>query len=164
MGHPADLPKFQEVCDRLDRRREKVLGELHPDLRARVGRILKDPRFAPWDGYRTDREQADAYARGTSKAAPGESPHNFLPSYACDLVLDPRHVRVKAHKTDPRYPDLWDNDSPEAQAAWQALDEMAAAAGLRRVKFKRRGFRDEEPTTDLPHVELHGWRDMAGER
>ncbi|MEK9722170.1 MAG: hypothetical protein VW405_01635 [Rhodospirillaceae bacterium] len=161
MTLPVDLPRFDEVCRRLDERRARILAELHPDLRVRIDRILRDPRFAPWEGHRSDAKQRDAYARGASNAAPGQSPHNHLPALACDLVLDPRHVRVRPSKSNPEYPDLWDDESPDAQHAWQALDQMAAAAGLGRVRIRRRGAPRGVTVPDLPHVELPNWRDLA---
>jgi peptidoglycan L-alanyl-D-glutamate endopeptidase CwlK len=36
-------------------------------------------------GNRSNAEQDEAYKKGTSKAKPGQSPHNFLPSLAVDL-------------------------------------------------------------------------------
>lgn len=160
MTHPVDLPRFEEVCRTLDKRRQQVLDELHPDLRARVERILRDERFAPWQGYRSDAQQRDAYARGFSNAAPGESPHNHWPALACDIVLNPRRVMVRAHKQNPDYPDLWDDESADAQHAWLALDAAAQSAGLARVRIRRRGAPRGVTVKDLPHVELPNWRDL----
>lgn len=137
---------------RLDRKRPEVLAELHPDLLPRVLAILRlsGGKLTPWCGYRSEKEQNEAKARGFSNAAWGQSPHNYRPALACDLVLDPRFVRVRPNKSDPRYPDLWDDASPEALDVWARLEDWAADNGLMRVTVGGR--------PDLPHVELPRWR------
>ena len=136
----------------LDRRRPIVLAELHPKLRDAVEHILDSMscRLAPYCGYRGADEQRDAYESGASNARPGESPHNHSPALACDLVLDPRRVSVRPHPQDDRYPDLWDDETPAALAAWEALDVLSRQAGLERVAVRGR--------LDRPHVQLPDWR------
>jgi hypothetical protein len=143
---------FDDTLRRLDRLRPRVLAELHPMLRERVVALLvaTGGRVTPWEGYRNKEKQEAALARGTSHARWGESPHNFKPSMACDLVLDPRHVEVRTHPKDRRYPWLWDNESTTAVAAWVAVEKACGAIGLDRVMVG--GVRD------LPHVQLPNWR------
>lgn len=137
---------------RLEKRRPFILAELHPLLRKVVVSVLDDlgGRLTPWCGFRGQQEQVAALAAGTSHARWGESPHNFSPALACDLVLNPERVPVRANPVDPRYPDLWDDETPEALAAWEALEVMARMNDLERVKVKGR--------RDRPHVQLPGWR------
>ena len=137
----------------LDRRRPDVLAQLHPDLLPRILAILtlSNSKLTPWQGYRTASEQRRAKALGHSAADWGQSPHNFLPALACDPVLDPRFVPVRPSKSDPRYPDLWDDETPEAAAVWSALDGWAEQQGLERVTLA--GGRP-----DLPHLQLLSWR------
>lgn len=136
----------------LEDRRVRILDELHPLLRERVAAVLTDTggRLAPWCGFRGQVEQDRAFAEGNSNARFGESPHNFAPALACDLVLSPALVRVRPHPDDPSVPDLWDDESPEALAAWEALEQAAKAHGLARVNVRGR--------RDRPHVELPSWR------
>ena len=152
------MNRMREVRERLDRRLDLVLSELHPDLRARVIDLMSTlgGRLTPWEGHRGEIGQAKAKARGYSDAAFGQSPHNYIPALACDLVLDPDRVTVRAHKDDPELPDLWDDTSPEALKAWEGLEAAAIKHGLERVNVKNRKTGKLE--RDRPHVQLPGWR------
>lgn len=138
----------------LDRRRDRILGELHPVLDAKVRALVAElsGRFAPYCGYRSAGDQANALAVGASNARFGESPHNFTPALACDLVLDPRKVNVRPNPVDVEWPDLWDDETSSALAAWEALEHAALALGLERVNVNGR--------RDRPHVQLPGWRSL----
>jgi hypothetical protein len=137
----------------LDKRRPVVLAELHPELRVLVERVLSElgNRFTPYCGFRDEAAQTKAKHLGNSNAEWGQSPHNFKPALACDLVLDPRFVDVRPAPGDPRYPDLWDDVSKSAVQAWVDLEAAALKAGLERVTL--RGGR-----RDMPHVQLPEWR------
>lgn len=134
-------------------RKFRVLGELHPEIRLRVSRVIIEgnSRFAPYCGFRGLQEQEEALRKGASNAHWLESPHNYRPALACDVVLHPSFVRVRAHKDDPRYPDLWDDASPDAVRAWRDLEVLAEKHGLERVDL-RPGVRDR------PHLQLPGWK------
>jgi hypothetical protein len=144
----------RETLLRLDKKRPVVLAQLHPELRRRVERVLDmtGHRLAPWEGYRGREDQERARLSGASEARFGQSPHNFTPSLACDLVLDPRQVPVRAHLRDERYPDLWDDETPEALAAWEALERACEEVELERVLVRGR--------RDRPHVQLPKWRSL----
>jgi hypothetical protein len=135
---------------RLARRRPEVLAELHHELLVRVLPLLSalGGRLNPYCGFRV-------HAR-TSRARWGESPHNYRPALAVDLVLDPMRVAVRAHPQDPRYPDLWDNVSPAGRAVWPDLEAEALRHGLERVDLPDPVT--GEPTRDLPHLQLPSWR------
>jgi hypothetical protein len=137
---------------RLARRRPEVLAELHHELLSMVVPLLSElgGRLTPYCGFRGQKEQELAFSQGTSGARWGQSPHNFRPSLAVDLVLDPTHVSVQAHQGDPRFPDLWDDTSPEARAAWTDLEAAALRYGLERVSIGGK--------RDLPHLQLPEWR------
>lgn len=152
------MNRMREVRERLDRRLDTVLDELHPDLRARVIALMSTlgGRLTPWEGYRDAIGQSKALAKGVSGAAFGQSPHNYIPAMACDLVLDPDRVTVRGHKDDPELPDLWDDESPEAVQAWADLEAAAAAHGLERVNVRNR--KTGKPERDKPHVQMPGWR------
>lgn len=154
----STVNRMREVRQRLDRRLDLVLAELHPDLRARVIAAMSTlgGRLTPWEGYRDAIGQAKARASGFSNADFGSSPHNYTPALACDLVLDPDRVAVRANKEDPELPDLWDDESPEAVKAWEDLEAACQAHGLERVNIKNRKTGKYE--RDRPHVQLPGWR------
>ncbi len=140
------------TIERLDRLRPAVLAELHPQLRDLVEAVLDelDGRFAPYCGFRDEKGQERARKAGNSQARYGESPHNFMPALACDVVLDPRMVPLRASLSDENYPDLWDDETPEAVEAWETLELVARKHGLERVNVG--GKRDR------PHLQLAGWR------
>lgn len=150
---------LKATLERLDRKRPVILAELHPHLRAMMLPLLADlgGRFTPYCGYRGPSEQAEAFASGASNALYGSSPHNFKPALACDVVLDPRKVKVR-EAPDPKFPgwpDLWDTESEEAMAAWEALEQAAKTHGLERVNIRDR---TGVLRRDRPHLQLHGWR------
>jgi peptidoglycan L-alanyl-D-glutamate endopeptidase CwlK len=140
---------LEVTVKRLDLRRPKVLAELHPVLLERVRPLLAElgGRLTPWCGYRGPKEQAEAFAAGTSAARWGQSPHNFAPALAVDLVLDPRFVEVG--EVDG-FPALWDETTADALAAWEALERAAEKCRLERVNVNGR--------RDRPHLQLPNWR------
>lgn len=147
------IAHFTEACHILDDRHEKAMAELHPLLRARVERALArcGGRFKAWQGFRGPHEQEAAFLEGNSNAKFGESPHNWRPALAVDVVLDPRVVIVRERADAPGWPDEWDGVSDEAVSAWDLLELAAAAEGLDRVTI--RGGKK-----DLPHLQLPNWR------
>lgn len=157
------MKHLEETCRRLDRRRPEILAELHPHLRIIMSSLLLDAdlasRFTPYCGYRGPDEQAEALAAGTSNAKFGQSPHNYRPALACDVVLDPRHVKV-LEVPDPKhpgFPNLWETGTAAAAAAWHALEIAAVKYGLERVNIKDR---TGALVRDRPHLQLHGWRTL----
>lgn len=131
-----------------------VPKELHPELLARVRGMMADleGRFVMWTGHRNKAMQQRAFREGRSQARWLESPHNYKPALACDLVLNPELICIP-NARDPRYPDLWNNEEPEAKQAWRDLDEAAMDHHLVRIHLRF--------GKDLPHVELPGWRAYA---
>jgi hypothetical protein len=146
------MKDFAETCARIDKRRHRVLGEIHPALFRVVQLVILDlgGRLTPWEGYRDQKGQESALRRGTSETKWGESPHNFKPALAIDLVLDPRLVQCRPHAAAPETPDLWDDTSPQAKAAWIALEAAAQRYRLERVRVHGR--------RDHPHLQLQNWR------
>lgn len=154
------LERLPWVLDDLDRRYDQVLAELHPELRVCVLELLDrmGGRVTPYCGFRDEQAQEAARRAGTSNASFGQSPHNYKPALACDLVLDPRAVQVRPHTKDPRYPDLWDPISDQAWTTWSDLHKQAQEVGLDRVWLRRRGGGRK---LDKPHVQLRNWRDYG---
>jgi hypothetical protein len=152
------MKRRRAAIERLEERHDRVLDELHPELRARVLRVLADlgGRVSPWEGYRDAIGQAKALARGSSRAKWGQSPHNYSPALACDLVLHPERHDLRAHKDDAEYPDLWDDESLDALATWAALEEAAQRHGLERVTIRDRIT--GKLVRDKPHVQVPMWR------
>lgn len=147
------LAHLAEALRILDQRHLKAMLELHSELHERVSVVLANcgGRFKAWQGFRGPSEQEAAFLQGNSNAKFGESPHNWLPSLAVDVVLDPRNVEVRERPDAPDWPDEWDNESPSALEAWRVLELYAREAGLERVTLPG-GHRD------LPHLQLPDWR------
>lgn len=147
------LARLHDACAILDQRHIKAMGELHPELRARVERALEQcsGRFKAWQGFRGPNEQEAAFLAGNSNATFGDSPHNWKPSVAVDVVLDPRVVDVRERPDAPGWPDEWDDISPAAIAAWDLLERAAADCQLERVTLGH-------GRKDLPHLQLPDWR------
>lgn len=147
------IAHFADACRILDERHAKAIGELHPLLRARVERVLDrcGGRFKAWQGFRSPIEQETAFLEGNSNAKFGESPHNWRPALAVDVVLDPRVVAVRENVNAPGWPDEWDDVTDVAVDAWNLLELAAAAEELDRVTI--RGGKK-----DLPHLQLPAWR------
>lgn len=129
--------------------------ELHPELLARVRGLMMDldNRFCMWTGYRDKAAQERAFQTGKSQARWLQSPHNYKPALAVDLVLNPDVVDVAPNDRDPRWPNLWDKESPQALKAWFDLELAAIDHHLKRVVLRS--------GPDLPHLELPAWRSYA---
>lgn len=154
------LKKRAAAIATLEVRHKRALNELHPELRRKVEMVLYQTgqRFRIWDGYRNEADQEDAYDKGASDSHFGQSPHNFKPSYAADLVLNPAKVTLRPHAKDAEMPDLWDDESEGAIEAWQSLERACQNEGLERVAITDR--RTGKKKRDLPHVQLKGWRSL----
>lgn len=156
------MKQLAKTIERLDKKRARIIDELHPELVERVVPLLMslDGRFAPYCGFRSEEEQKLAKASGASNADWLQSPHNFEPSLAVDVVLHPARVRVRPHKANPHFPDLWDDFTPEALRAWDDLDAAARRFGLERVLIRRGGAL----VRDRPHLQLFGWKSRLEQR
>lgn len=139
---------YEKVVRDLDARSDMVFAELHPDLKEKILKILEmfDGALTPYCGFRDQHDQEIAFQEKASKAHWLQSPHNYHPALACDLVLHPRIVPVRENHG---WPNLWDNDTPEAMAIWLDLNKAAKDLGLVRYGW------------DLPHVELAFWQRMV---
>ena len=86
------LEKLEWEIKRLDGIYDMVIAELDDDLAQRVLKLLEamNGRLTPYCGFRNEADQIAAKKDGTSNASFGESPHNYRPALACDLVLNPQ--------------------------------------------------------------------------
>ena len=150
---------------------EAVRASLHPELAARMARVLAacGGRLVMQCGHRSPKGQAAAYDKGrkvvwsgdwrvmseividereiVTNARPMSSPHNFSPSRAVDCVLNTAIVKVT---TREGVLDMWCTKTAEARAAWDAYGDAVEAEGLVwGGNFRRR---------DMPHAELLDFR------
>lgn len=125
----------------LDRASALRLQDAHPKLRTLVLALAAEGfEFRVLDSLRDQQDQEAAKARGNSKAGWLQSPHNYVPAIAVDLVPLP----VK-----------W-NDLAPFKDMGARLKRLAAKLS---IPISWGG--DWRSFKDYPHVELHPWRDFA---
>jgi hypothetical protein len=158
------LAHFGAACLNVQRRATSTLYSLDDRLRGLVHRVVErmGGRVTPWTGFRDEEAQNRAWDKGFSNARWGQSPHNYQPALACDFALNPQRVNVRERieSFNAGWPDLWDNDTAEAQQAWADLHRVALSIGLGRVRIRKHGR--ESKQWDRPHVQLTDWKQRAG--
>ncbi len=109
--------------------------------------------FVRWETGRHNIRQALLFHRGTTKAKPGDSPHNH--GLAADYVLDTNKVGVRSREwpkgSGKSYPDAWDYHSPNAADQWRRFGELVKSIGLE-------WGGDFQTIYDPPHVQMPHWR------
>lgn len=130
------MPKFSQ-------RSETALATLHPDLQRVLRRAILTYDFMVVCGTRGREAQEEAKAKGNSKASFGQSPHNYSPALAVDVVP---------------YPALY-------QAS---LIEFGVMAGHIQAAAHFEGVRLDwggrwRTLKDYPHFELTSWRSRLSE-
>lgn len=135
-----------------------ALKKAHPDIQRLLTEAIKVIDFKVLDATRGRAAQTRAYRSGHSKALFGESPHNYVPSLACDLFPAPYD---------------WENTAAfrKLYAVIGRYDPKTGKGKGLALKMKiplRCGLdwnMDDEKTTsddwDGGHYELHKWRDFA---
>jgi peptidoglycan L-alanyl-D-glutamate endopeptidase CwlK len=127
------MPKFSK-------RSLDTLAKAHPDLQRVANEAIKHFDFTVIESYRGKEAQNKAHALGNSKAKFGQSPHNFKPSLAIDIVP---------------YPLDWNN--------LKAFDVMGAAFldAARKCGIEITWGKNFTTLKDYPHFELRDWRNRA---
>ncbi len=127
------MPKFSVASKR-------NLAEAHPLLQKLFNVVILEADCTVLDGQRGKDEQEKAYVSGHSKAHFGQSPHNYIPAIALDVVP---------------YPLDW-NDIP----SFIALSKIVKAKAKElNIPISYGG--DWKSIRDYPHYELDPWRDWA---
>lgn len=103
---------------------------------AKVIRAKNQEAHVSW-AYRGEKDQNDALARGTSKVAFGQSPHNFKPAQAVD----------------------WFRLTPNGEAEWNGmwLTNLLQRETLNHGLVWGGSFKTFK---DAPHVETKDWRSL----
>lgn len=124
------------------------LGHAHPLLQQVMHEAIKTVDFQILESQRNQANQEKAFHEGHSKAHFGQSAHNWSPSVALDIAPVPldwndrkafialSHVILSVAK-DLNIPLRWGGD------------------------WNMNGILTDEHLSDLPHYELHPWRDYA---
>ncbi len=133
------MPRFGKTS-------EKNLSECHPDIQKVMREVIKHFDCSVICGRRGRAAQELAFAAGKSNARYGQSPHNFEPALAVDVVP---------------YPVDWTDTERMILFAGQVI----ATARMLGVDLKWGGDWDRDTHlsdnrfNDFPHFELVGWRD-----
>jgi peptidoglycan L-alanyl-D-glutamate endopeptidase CwlK len=117
------------------------LGEVHPDLMALAHAVIAEVDCTILCGHRDEAVQNEVYLMGHSKARFGESPHNYKPALAIDMVPYPIDW-----KNEKRFQDFV--GIVKRKAAEMNI-EITCGADFKSFK-------------DYPHFELKNWKKMVG--
>jgi hypothetical protein len=132
------LPQFGD-------RSLKNLAGVHPDLRRVLDEAIKHVDFTVIQGQRGRAAQEKARLSGNSKAGFGQSPHNYAPALAVDVIPYPFHG--------------WDDKD--------IVDDLRRIAGVVISEGKCLGVKitwggNWRSFKDWPHLELTNWRSIRG--
>lgn len=114
------------------------LSQAHPDLQRVMHEAIKEYDFTVICGHRGKADQEKAYKEGNSNAKWLQSPHNYKPALAVDVVP---------------YPIDWKNTKRFEQMG-QIIMACADRLGVQLKWGKDFSF------VDYPHFELLNWRDL----
>jgi peptidoglycan L-alanyl-D-glutamate endopeptidase CwlK len=124
------------------------LAKCHPKLQEILIEAIKEIDFRVLDSTRNETDQNRAYATGRSKARFGQSAHNYVPAIAVDLFPAPYD---------------W-NDRKSFTRLSEVMLRIAKAKGIPLRwggDWNMDGAKTTSDAWDMPHFELHKWRDWA---
>ena len=126
------MPKFSNAS-------KQRLATCHPDLQAVCNELIKQYDFSVLCGRRGEKEQNEAYKKGTSNVRFPNSAHNKTPSLAVDIAP---------------YPIDWDNLSRfnEMIIRFDTVANMLRADGVITSEFIYGGHWTQ--LKDWPHIEI----------
>lgn len=138
-----------------DKRSLANLAKLHPKLQEIFKAAIKECsfEFLITDSQRGKIAQELAYRRGNSKVRFGQSAHNWQPSIAADIYPAPFATKLTKAESD-RFVVL----------QLKVVKPIADRLGIpirQGIDFNRNGILTDDNWDDLPHVELHPWREWA---
>jgi len=121
----------------------------HPLLQKLMNEAIKKAPFVVLDSQRGRAAQELAFRQGNTKVHFGNSAHNWAPSIALDVCPLPIN---------------WKNTKPFMVLAQQVIWPLANAMKIP-VRWggdwNMNGKTNDESFVDLPHWELHPWREWA---
>lgn len=129
-------------------RSKNRLAQAHPLIQKVMNEAIKHYDFSILDSQRDREAQEKAFAAGNSRAHFGQSAHNWSPSVAADVAP---------------YPIDWNN----RQRFIDLKNVIMPIAARFNVPLRWGGDWDgdgdmtDQTLMDLPHYELHPWREWA---
>jgi peptidoglycan LD-endopeptidase CwlK len=127
------MPKFGKAS-------RDNLAEAHPLLQKLFNEVIKETDCKVLDAQRGKAAQEEAFRKGHSRAHFGQSPHNYSPSIALDVVPWPLNWK--------------DTESFKRLAA-------VVKAKAKALKIPITWGGDWKSLVDMPHYELKPWRTFA---
>lgn len=125
------------------------LALAHPKLQEIMNLVAKDVDFLILDSMRGEAEQELAFKRKFTKVHFGNSAHNWAPALALDIAPLPLD---------------WKNLKAFTNLQINHVLPAARKLGIeirQGVDWNRNGNLTDDSWDDLPHVELHPWREYA---
>ncbi len=136
------MPKFSKAS-------AERLSKAHPLLQQLMNEAIKVADFTILDSQRGRADQEKTVKGGFSKVHYGDSAHNWTPALALDIAP---------------YPIDWDDAKRFTKLQVEVIGPIAKRLGIpirQGVDFNRNGILTDDKWDDLPHVEMHPWREFA---
>lgn len=144
----APPAKASPASSKFDAGSAKRLADAHPLIQKVMNAAREQKEFRILDSQRGRAAQEEAFRKGNSKAHFGQSAHNWSPSVAVDIAPVPLD---------------W-NDRASFIALSKIILPLAKEMGVP-LRFggdwNMNGVLTDEKLSDLPHYELHPWREFA---
>jgi hypothetical protein len=125
------------------------LEHAHPELRKLMMEAIKKFYFVVTDSRRGRAAQEMAVKMGRSKVHYGDSAHNYSPAVALDIYP---------------YPINYSNTKAFEALQIGIIKPLAHKLGIpirQGIDWNMNGVLTDDKWDDLPHVELHPWREFA---
>jgi hypothetical protein len=127
----------------------RARSQLHPLLQHLVDEAIKEADFKILDAVRGRLAQERAVRQGNSTVHFGNSAHNYVPAIAMDLFPAPYS---------------WDDKQAFIHLQLAIIKPLAVKLKIpirQGLDWNMNGVITDEHFVDMPHVELHPWRQWA---
>lgn len=125
----------------------RARAQLHPLLKKIVDAAIEKMDFKILDATRGELAQERAFRSGNSKVRFGDSAHNYVPAVAMDLFPAPFN---------------WDDKKAFIKLQLEIIRPIAKGLSIPiRQGIDWNGDGNIADGWDMPHVELHPWREWA---
>ena len=130
----------------LSKASQERLDQCCDDLKSIVKELLHYMDVSVLEGERTKSDQEKYYKKGTSNAKFGQSPHNYHPSLAVDIIPYPVPKTSNGE---------WDNNSEIWDDMSMLVKEISKELG---IDITWGG--DFKSLVDKPHFEIANWKSL----
>ena len=151
---PTPAPAVPKAAPfKFDARSEASLAQTHPLLVKMHREAIKEFDYVVTDSRRGEIAQEAAFASGNTKVHFGNSAHNWTPALASDCYPAPipKNMNTAAYRA-------------KLVAMQRVFKKVADRLGIKirqGADFNMDGNWSNDKFVDLPHVELHPWREYA---